>query len=93
DEINSSKLRVQRNVLVVDADPERRLALVEAIRDGVTSVTPVGRIVAKGQRIEFQAYDAIVLGFGRSGKDNAKMIEELAAAIEGLSPKLVFFAP
>ncbi|RWB77020.1 MAG: response regulator [Mesorhizobium sp.] len=93
EDVHSSKLRLQRNVLIVDADPERRLALVEAIRDGVTSVTPVGRIAANGRGIDFDIYDAIVLGFGRSGKDNAKMIEEIAASFENLSPKLVFFAP
>ncbi|CDX44531.1 GAF sensor hybrid histidine kinase [Mesorhizobium sp. ORS 3359] len=93
EDIHSSKLRLQRNVLIVDADPERRLALVEATRDGVTSVTPVGRIAANGRGIDFDIYDAIVLGFGRSGKDNAKMIEEIAASLESLSAKLVFFAP
>jgi CheY-like chemotaxis protein len=93
EDIHSSKLRLQRNVLIVDVDPERRLALVEAIRDGVTSVTPVGRIAANGRRIDFDTYDAVVLGFGRSGKDNAKMIEDMAGSLEKLSSKLVFFAP
>ncbi|MDX8457959.1 HAMP domain-containing protein [Mesorhizobium humile] len=91
--IHSSKLRVQRAVLVVDAEPERRLSLVEAIRDGVTSVTALARIAANGQNVDFAAYDAIVLGFGRSGKDNAKTLEEISASFEGPPSNLLFFAP
>ena len=37
---------MQRNVLVADADPERRLSLIEAIRDGVTTVTAIGQVAA-----------------------------------------------
>ena len=44
EDIHSNRLRTQRNVLVVDADPDRRLSLIDAIRDGVTSVTAIGRL-------------------------------------------------
>ncbi|RUW66027.1 response regulator, partial [Mesorhizobium sp. M1E.F.Ca.ET.063.01.1.1] len=62
-DIHSRKLRVQRRVLVADADPERRLSLVETIRDGVTSVTAIGR-AATADDIDLAAYDAVVLGLG-----------------------------
>ncbi|WP_457155829.1 response regulator, partial [Mesorhizobium sp. P5_C1] len=76
-DIHSKKLRIQRRVLVADPDPERRLSLVEAIRDGVTSVTAVGRFAANADDISVAAYDAVVLGFGRSTKDNAQALDEV----------------
>jgi HAMP domain-containing protein/signal transduction histidine kinase/CheY-like chemotaxis protein len=92
-DIHSRKLRIQRRVLVADPDPERRLSLVEAIRDGVTSVTAVGRVAANADDLDVASYDAVVLGFGRSAKDNAQALDELADQFSGASPPLLFFAP
>lgn len=92
-DIHSRKLRIQRRVLVADPDPERRLSLVEAIRDGVTSVTAIGRVAANADDIELASYDAVVLGFGRSAKDNAQALDELASQSAGALPPLLFFAP
>ena len=66
---------MQRNVLVADADPDRRLSMIDAIRDGVTTVTAIGRIAANADEAGIAAYDAIVLGFGRSAKENAQMLD------------------
>ncbi|MDX8456549.1 HAMP domain-containing protein [Mesorhizobium sp. VK9D] len=92
-DIHSRKLRVQRRVLVADPDPERRLSLVEAIRDGVTSVAAIGRIAANAEDIDMASYDAIVLGFGRSAKDNAQALDELSSQFADVLPPLLFFAP
>ncbi|TPM05506.1 response regulator [Mesorhizobium sp. B2-3-11] len=93
-DIHSRKLRVQRRVLVADPDPERRLSLVEAIRDGVTSVAAIGRIAANAEDdIDMASYDAIVLGFGRSAKDNAQALDELSSEFADVLPPLLFFAP
>ncbi|TGQ63538.1 MAG: response regulator [Mesorhizobium sp.] len=92
-DIHSRKLRIQRRVLVADPDPERRLSLVEAIRDGVTSVTAIGRVAAHADDIDVGSYDAIVLGFGRSAKDNAQALDELARQFVDALPPLLFFAP
>ncbi|BCG96757.1 histidine kinase [Mesorhizobium sp. 131-2-1] len=92
-DIHSRKLRIQRRVLVADPDPERRLSLVEAIRDGVTSVTAIGRVSANADDIELASYDAVVLGFGRSAKDNAQALDEIASQFAGALPPLLFFAP
>ncbi|RWA62478.1 response regulator [Mesorhizobium sp. M1C.F.Ca.ET.193.01.1.1] len=91
-EIHSRKLRVQRRVLVADSDSERRLSLVETIRDGVTSVTAIGRASAADD-IELASFDAIVLGLGRSAKDNAQALDELADQFPDGLPPLLFFAP
>ncbi|RWA58971.1 HAMP domain-containing protein [Mesorhizobium sp.] len=91
-DIHSRKLRVQRRVLVADADPERRLSLVETIRDGVTSVTAIGR-AATADDIDLAAYDAVVLGLGRSAKDNAQALDELTNQLSDGLPPLLFFAP
>jgi len=91
-DIHSSKLRVQRKVLVADLDPDRRLTLVEAIRDGVTSVTAIARLAAR-RDADVADYDAVVLGFGRSGKDNAKMLDEITTSFKGSFSQLLFFAP
>ncbi|WP_436251467.1 HAMP domain-containing protein [Mesorhizobium amorphae] len=92
-DIHSRKLRIQRRVLVADSDPERRLSLVEAIRDGVTSVTAIGRVAGNADDIKLASYDAVVLGFGRSAKDNAQALDELASQFVGALPPLLFFAP
>ncbi|PBC06800.1 HAMP domain-containing protein [Mesorhizobium sp. WSM3859] len=91
-DIHSRKLRIQRRVLVADADPERRLSLVETIRDGVTSVTAIGR-AATGDDIDLASYDAVVLGLGRSAKDNAQALDELTNQLSDELPPLLFFAP
>jgi HAMP domain-containing protein/signal transduction histidine kinase/CheY-like chemotaxis protein len=91
--IRSSQIRQQRNVLVADPDPDRRLALVDAIRDGVTAVTAIARMPANSDEHAMSQYDAIVLGFGRSTRENSQIAAELAESIgDGIS-KLIVFAP
>ena len=51
EDIRSTTTRIRRNILVTDPDPERRLSLVEAIRDGVTSVTAIERLAANADDI------------------------------------------
>ncbi|MER9972842.1 HAMP domain-containing protein [Mesorhizobium sp. M0085] len=92
-DIHSRKLRVQSRVLIADPDPERRLSLIEAIRDGVTSVTAIGRVAANADDIGIANYDAVVLGFGRSAKDNAQMLDEIAVLFGQSVSRLLFFAP
>ncbi|HEV7254339.1 MAG TPA: HAMP domain-containing protein [Mesorhizobium sp.] len=74
EEIRSRKLRVQRNVLVLDADPDRRLSIVEAVRDGVTSVIALAGLPANADGTELGRYDAVVVGLGRSGQENARTV-------------------
>ena len=54
EEIHKRRVRTQHNVLVADADPDRRLSLVDAIRDGVTSVTAIARLAANADEAEFR---------------------------------------
>ena len=89
-EICSSKLRAQRNVLVVDSDPERRLSLVDAIRDGVTSVTAIGRLASNFDELGLDSYDAVIVAMARSAKENARMLDEMAERID--QARLVLFA-
>ncbi|WP_318012088.1 HAMP domain-containing protein [Mesorhizobium sp. CA12] len=91
-EIHSRNLRVQRRVLVADSDPERRLSLVETIRDGVTSVTAISR-AATAEDIDLASFDAVVLGLGKSARDNARALDELTNQFSDGLPPLLFFAP
>jgi len=93
EDILQRQQRMQRNVLVADPDPERRLALVEAIRDGITSVTAIGRVPANAEEIGNANYDAVVFGFGRSAKDNAQTLDEIISHFGQSLPALVFFTP
>ncbi|UCI09050.1 HAMP domain-containing protein [Mesorhizobium sp. B1-1-8] len=93
EDIQSSSLRIQRKVLVADPDSERRLAMVEAIRDGITSVTAIGRVAANADEVGIATYDAIVFGFGRSAKDNAQMLDEIISQFGESLQRLLFFTP
>src|SRR5262245_39272780 len=93
EDIHTNKVRVQRNVLVADADPDRRLLIVDAIRDGVTTVTAIGRVAANADDAGVAAYDAIVVGCGRSTRENAQMLEELGSQLGDAAARLLFFAP
>jgi HAMP domain-containing protein/signal transduction histidine kinase/CheY-like chemotaxis protein len=92
-DIHSRTVRIQRRVLVADADSDQRLALVNAIRDGVTSVTAVSRIAANAEDLGLSQYDAIVLGLGRSAKDNAQVIAEVKPHLANGASQLLVFAP
>jgi signal transduction histidine kinase/HAMP domain-containing protein/CheY-like chemotaxis protein len=93
EQILARKLRVQRNVLVADADPGRRLSLVDALRDGVTRVTAISRVAANVEELGLAEYDAIVLGFGKSTKENARTLAEAPSQLQDSLSKVVFFAP
>jgi len=92
-DIHSRKVRTQRKVLVVDADPDRRLSLVDEIRDGVTSVTAIGRLAANADDMDLSGYDAIVLGFGRNMKENTQLAAGLSQHLGDLVSKVLIFAP
>lgn len=92
-DIHRRKIRVQRKVLVIDADADRRLSLVDEIRDGVTSVTAIGRLAANADDMDLSGYDAIVLGFGRNLKENTQLAAGLSQYLGGLISKLLVFAP
>jgi CheY-like chemotaxis protein len=89
--IRERKVRTQRTVLVADAEPDRRLSLVDEIRDGLTSVTAVAEI-RQGTEAAPSAYDVIVLGFGRSAKENAQILADAAPHLESVLPRLLIFA-
>ncbi|MBS3647540.1 HAMP domain-containing protein [Pseudaminobacter sp. 19-2017] len=89
--IQSGKQREQRRVLVADPDPDRRLALVEVIRDGITAVDSVPRLAANAE--EMSGYDAVVLGFGRSAKENSEFIDDLSGRLDDIVHRLVFYTP
>ncbi|CAN1574248.1 Signal transduction response regulator, receiver domain [Paracoccaceae bacterium] len=72
-EMRAKGPRAQRNVLVVDADADRRLSLVEALRDGVTTVTACAAPPAEG----VVAPEAVVLGLGRHEAENLRFLDAL----------------
>ncbi|MEQ1955157.1 HAMP domain-containing protein [Mesorhizobium yinganensis] len=81
------KLRVQRNILVLDSNADRRLSIVEAVRDGVTSVIALGTLPANAEQNEVGRYDAVVVGLGRSAVEN----EQTLAGFHPSSAKLLMF--
>ena len=91
-EIKSSRLRAKRSVLVADPDPDRRLQLVDAIRDGVTAVTALPRLPANSDEAVLAQYDAVVLSLGRSNKDNARIAAELGPMFGTAISRLVVFS-
>ena len=87
DSIQQEQVHPQRSVLVVDGDANRRAALVEAMRDRLTTVTAVGSLPANADGSDLAQYDAVVLGLGGSAKDNVKMLRS-AVSLEGVQSKL-----
>jgi CheY-like chemotaxis protein len=87
-DIGARTARVQRNVLVLDSDADRRLSIVETLRDGVTSVNGLSHLPADVRSAELgRRYDAVVIGLGRSAAENAKT---LAGFQPGASKLLLF---
>lgn len=93
DAIHGRKIRARRTVLIADADPDRRLSLVNEIRDGLTSVTAIGRIQSGETEPALSSYDAIVIGLGRSSQENAQILAEVTPHLEHIMSKLLIFAP
>ena len=93
EDIRSTTTRIRRNILVTDSDPERRLSLVDALRDGVTSVTAIERPAANADDISTASYDAFVVGFGRSAKENSQTLDQIVAHFEQNLDRLIFFTP
>jgi CheY-like chemotaxis protein len=92
-EIKSSRLRTKRNLLVVDADADRRLTLVDTLRDGVTTVTALAAIPANSDDATLGNYDAVVLALGRSSKENARIIGELSATFGPVTSRVIIYSP
>jgi signal transduction histidine kinase/CheY-like chemotaxis protein len=92
-DIRATHSRAKRNVLVADTDPDRRIATVEAIRDGLTAVTSLARLPANTDEQSLAQYDAIVLGLTRSTKENNLIIADLLAHIGDEAEKLIVLSP
>ncbi|MGN6582662.1 MAG: response regulator, partial [Rhizobiaceae bacterium] len=86
-DIQSRELRVQRNILVVDSHPDRRLSIVEAVRDGATAVTALGAFPANTEENELDRYDAVVIGLGGSAEEKKQTL----AGFHATSTKLLLF--
>jgi len=86
-DIGAHTARVQRNILVLDSAADRRLSIVEALRDGVTSVNGLSHLPADVRSTELDRYDAVVIGLGRSAAENART---LAGFQPGASKLLLF---
>ena len=93
EEIKSGRLRTKRSVLIADPDSNRRLALVDAVRDGTTAVTALARLPANSDATALEHYDAIVIAFGRSQKENSQLAAELTDNLGSAVSKLVMMAP
>jgi CheY-like chemotaxis protein/anti-sigma regulatory factor (Ser/Thr protein kinase) len=93
EEVRESRARQHRSVLVADPDADRRLSIVEAIRDGVTAVTAIGRLPANSDASALAQYDAIVLGIGRLTRETAHELEEVGAQLGDAVNRLVVYAP
>ena len=91
--IRATGSRTRRNVLVVDTDSDRRVAIVDAVRDGVTAVTSIARLSASTDDKDLAQYDAIVIGLSRSTKENNVIVADLLAHIGDDARKLVVLAP
>ena len=90
-EIKNGRLRTKRNVLVVDADADRRLSIVDALRDGVTAVTALARLPANADQASLSAYDAVVMAIGRSS--SAKLAAEMEQLFGPLISRLIIYSP
>ncbi|HVG47839.1 MAG TPA: response regulator, partial [Rubellimicrobium sp.] len=66
--------RVQRSVLVLDADSDRRLSMVSALRDGITTVTALASPPEDG----LDQHDLVVAALGRSAEENGRLVRALA---------------
>jgi CheY-like chemotaxis protein len=91
--IQRTDARTKRTVLVADTDADRRVAIVEAIRDGVTAVTSIARLPANGDAQSLAQYDTVVIGIGRSAKENNLMVSDLLAQIGDDAGKLIVLSP
>jgi HAMP domain-containing protein/signal transduction histidine kinase/CheY-like chemotaxis protein len=90
--ISATRSRSKRSILVADPDPDRRIAIVDAVRDGVTSVTALARLPANSDEQALSHYDAIVLGLGRSIKENNALVAGLAEQLGEAESKLIVLA-
>jgi CheY-like chemotaxis protein len=89
--IRAGNGRIQRKVLVADADPDQRLALVDAIRDGITLVSATASLAEAAEEHDLAAFDAVVIGLGRSAKANAHVLAEARRRDEEQRLRLVIF--
>ena len=92
-EIKSSHLRAQRSVLIADSDSNRRLALVDVVRDGSTAVTAMARLPANSDAAALGHYDAIVVGFGESSKENGRLAADLVELFGAANERLIAVLP
>jgi CheY-like chemotaxis protein len=56
-------------------------------------VTAIARLAANADAAEFAPYDAIVLGLGRSAKENAQTLSDVAASLGDAVSRLLIYAP
>jgi len=85
--------RMRHNVLVIDNDSDRRLTIIEAVRDGMTNVTALAHLAANGDEAAYAQYDAVVIGLSRPTKDAARELSELVSSLRDETSKLIVFSP
>ncbi|MDB5613479.1 MAG: putative sensory histidine kinase, partial [Devosia sp.] len=85
--------RDQRNVLVVDADLERRLGTTDAIRDGLTTVTAVDFLPANADEAALHQYSHIVVSVGRSPAQERSAVANLARQNAAVLGATVIYGP
>ena len=83
--------RRRRSVLLVDADPDRRLATAEAIRDGMTSVTPMALLPANSDAAALHQYHQIIVSVGRSPTEDKTALANLAHQDRSVLDAVVIF--
>jgi HAMP domain-containing protein/signal transduction histidine kinase/CheY-like chemotaxis protein len=91
--IKTGNLRTQRRVLIADPDSNRRLSLVDAVRDGMTVVTAIAQLPGNSDADTLGQYDAIVVGFARSARDKRELALRLSGNPGGILDKLIIYAP
>jgi HAMP domain-containing protein/signal transduction histidine kinase/CheY-like chemotaxis protein len=92
-QIQATRSRAKRRVLVADPDPDRRIAVVDAVRDGVTSVMAIARFPANSDDEALSQFDAIVLGLGRSARENNLLVSQVASSLGDDASRLIVLTP
>jgi CheY-like chemotaxis protein len=93
EDIARSDARLRHSVLVIDPDPDRRLMVVDAIRDGVTSVTAHARLPADGEAAALAHHDAVVFGLARLTKEMQRDLTALGKQLGDAAARLIIYSP
>jgi CheY-like chemotaxis protein len=91
--IARSDARLRHSVLVIDPDPDRRLMVVDAIRDGVTSGTAHARLAADGEPAALTHHDAVVFGLARLTREMQRDLTALGKQLGDAAARLIIYSP